>query len=217
MSDNIDPIAGSRPEDQPPMVIPVRRPPRYEGERRSPPPSGGGGGVGKFLLALVLLASLALNFLLCLGFFVANMPGADPDDSVRILEKHWSGPKEAKDKIAVVKVEGVLVDELMTSTLKAIDKAAKDDSVKAVVVRINSPGGTITASDEIHKRLMELREGTSPRFASPKKPVVASMGAIAASGGYYVAMPAQHIYAERTTITGSIGVYSAFINVHELA
>jgi len=198
------------------MVIPVRRMARAEADR--PRSSGGGGGVGRFLLVLFLLASIALNFLFCLGFFaLSRMSGTDIDDA-RIIEKHWSGPKSGtSNKIAIIKVEGVLIDKMMNSTLKAIDKAAQDDNVKAVVVRINSPGGTVTASDEIYKHLIELRDGSSPRFTSPAKPVVASMGAIAASGGYYVAMPAKHIYAERTTITGSIGVYVSMINVQKLA
>jgi protease-4 len=219
MSDSLDSSA-PRPDDLPPMVIPVRRGPRPELERRPPPPPPPSGGAGKFLLALLLLGSIALNFLLCFGIFAiggVSLGGAGGDESAYIREKHWSGNKSAKDKVAIVNVEGVLVDELMGSTLAAIDKAAKDDNVKAVVVRINSPGGTITASDDIHKRLIELRDGSSPRFTSAKKPLVASMGAIAASGGYYVAMPAQHIYGEKTTITASIGVYSSMINIHKLA
>lgn len=105
---------------------------------------------------------------------------------------------------------------MMGYTHKQIDKAAKDPDVKAVVVRINSPGGTITASDEIHRRLSELRDGNSPRYSSSAKPLIISMGPMAASGGYYIAMPGKYIFAEKTTITGSIGVYAEFLNVAEL-
>jgi protease-4 len=96
---------------------------------------------------------------------------------------------------------------------RQIERAGKDKNVKAVVLRINSPGGTITSSDDIHHRLTELRDGKDDRAG---KPLVVSMGAVAASGGYYIAMPAKVLYAERTTITGSIGVYASFPNVKEL-
>jgi protease-4 len=88
--------------------------------------------------------------------------------------------------------------------------------VKAVVVRINSPGGTITSSDDLHKRLVELRDGNADKH-TPPKPLVVSMGSIAASGGYYIAMPAKTILAERTAITGSIGVYAALPDATELS
>ena len=86
---------------------------------------------------------------------------------------------------------------------------------KAVVLRVNSPGGTITASDDLYHRLVRLREGTAPH-ASGKKTLVVSMGSLAASGGYYISMPAEYLFAEETTLTGSIGVYAAFPNVAEL-
>ena len=94
----------------------------------------------------------------------------------------------------------------------------RDPHVKAVVVRIDSPGGTIGASEDIHRELTRLRSGQHPRFPDAKaKPLVASMGSIAASGGYYIAMPAETVFAEKTTLTGSIGVFAALPNVSELA
>src|ERR1051326_7202085 len=99
---------------------------------------------------------------------------------------------------------------------KQIDQAAKDDGVKAVVLRINSPGGTISASDELYYHLLELRDGSALKH-TPPKPLVVSMGSIAASGGYYLAMPAKTLFAERTCLTGSIGVYAAFPNMTELS
>src|SRR5262249_52706589 len=73
------------------------------------------------------------------------------------------------------------------------------------------------ASDDLHKALMRMRDGKSPRVpdARPKK-LVASMGSIAASGGYYIAMPAEQVFAEPTTITGSIGVFASLPNVSEM-
>ncbi len=217
-SDHTDPASGHPPEPQPPMALPARRPrPDYDRYREPPPRSNG---FGRAILVLLLLASLALNLGLCClavsGLRLFKMAGAEDDFATQIYEKHWSGNPDSHDKVAVIRIEGMLVDEMMAYAHKQIDTAAKDSDVKAVVVRINSPGGTITASDEIYKRLTELRDGSSPRYSNTAKPLVVSMGSMAASGGYYVAMPGKYIFAEKTTITGSIGVYAQFFNVAEL-
>lgn len=91
--------------------------------------------------------------------------------------------------------------------VEAIDKAADDDSVVAIVLRIDSPGGDALASDLIWRAAMLARD---------KKPVIASMGDVAASGGYYVAAAAHHIIAEENTITGSIGVFGLLFNAEGL-
>jgi protease-4 len=79
---------------------------------------------------------------------------------------------------------------------------------------IDSPGGTISASEEIHRLLTQVRDGKMRKFPDSKpKKIIVSMGAIAASGGYYIAMPGEKIFAEKTCITGSIGVYASFPNV----
>ena len=83
-----------------------------------------------------------------------------------------------------------------------------DDDVKAVVLRVNSPGGSATASEIILREVRLLREAG--------KPVVVSMGNVAASGGYWIASLADRIVAEPTTITGSIGVFSLFLNLEDL-
>lgn len=88
-------------------------------------------------------------------------------------------------------------------------QAAKDDSVKAIVLRINSPGGSAAASQEIYQAVEQYREKT-------KRPVVASMADVAASGGYYVAAPCDKIVALPATLTGSIGVLMETIEYHEL-
>lgn len=113
--------------------------------------------------------------------------------------------------IALVTVEGTIVDGAGTSSplggtsaagsdaiVHAIEEARDDDDVKAIVVRVDSPGGSGAASDLIYRALTLARE---------KKPVVISMGSAAASGGYYVAIGGQSIWAEPTTVTGSIGVF----------
>lgn len=113
--------------------------------------------------------------------------------------------KRSKDKIAVIYAVGEIAggegsDEAIGSERisRAIRKARLDDAVKAIVFRINSPGGSALASDVILREIKLARE---------KKPVVASMGDLAASGGYYIACAADTILASPTTLTGSIGVF----------
>ena len=120
-----------------------------------------------------------------------------------------------KDRIAVVYAQGDIVygkgkagqisEEGMR---KAFEKAAADDKVKAVVLRVNSPGGVSITADNIWKMVEDIKA---------EKPVVVSMGNYAASGGYYIACGADCIFAEPTTITGSIGVFAYVPNVEKLA
>ena len=124
------------------------------------------------------------------------------DTTHGIQERYHSGTKHARDKIAVITVDGVIL-EGRGFVKHQIDRVRDDENVKAVVVRVNSPGGTITGSDYIHHHLAKLRQ-------EKKVPMVVSMGGVAASGGYYLAMAVgdqpKSIYAEPTTTTGSIGV-----------
>src|SRR5262249_23298771 len=140
-----------------------------------------------------------------------------PDTSaIPLTEQHHSGKSGASNKVAIITLDGVLVEGLLNYAHKQIDQAAGDKHVKAVVVRINSPGGSITASDDLQRRLTELRDGNAKK-KHDGKPLLVSMGSMAASDGYYVAMPGQTLFAERTTMTGSIGVYTSFPNVKKLA
>ena len=114
------------------------------------------------------------------------------------------------DKIAVVDIGGVIFNERskgffgagenpVSLFVEKIDKAQADRNVKALVLRINSPGGGVTASDIMHHRVMQYKAATG-------KPVIAVMVDVAASGGYYIACAADTIVAHKTTVTGSIGV-----------
>lgn len=125
-----------------------------------------------------------------------------------------------KDKIEVVHLSGMIIDKTdggvfssstgsASSALKQLRKALKEDKVKAVLLRVNSPGGTVSTSQELHAAVMELRKGG--------KPVVVSMGDLAASGGYYVSCAADRIYANAGTLTGSIGVIMNLANFKGLA
>lgn len=110
-----------------------------------------------------------------------------------------------KDKVAVIYVDDVIIQS--RDYLKSIKKIKDNDTVKAVLVRINSPGGAVGPSQEIYSELEALSEDL---------PVVASLGNVAASGGYYIACAADTIYANPGTITGSIGVIAQFANFKEL-
>ena len=109
-------------------------------------------------------------------------------------------------RVAIVELEGPLVD--VDDLLRELKAHRDNPLVKAVVLRINSPGGVVGPTQELHAAVMRLREAG--------KPVVASLGAVAASGGYYVAVAADRIYANPGTLTGSIGVIFQLPNVDGL-
>ena len=120
---------------------------------------------------------------------------------------------KATDKVAVLYAEGQIVDEgaegiVEGKILKTIKKIYKDDNVKAIVFRVNSPGGSADASEQIWHAMKMLQDKGLP--------VVVSMGDYAASGGYYISCNADYIYAEPTTITGSIGIFGTVPNINRL-
>ncbi len=119
----------------------------------------------------------------------------------------------SSNRIAVIFAEGEIVDGNADGAIssekfaKEIRKARKDENIKAIVLRVNSPGGSILASDVIWREMSEAKK---------VKPVIVSMGEVAASGGYYIAAPADTIVAQPNTITGSIGIFGILFNVQEL-
>tara|TARA_B100001093_G_scaffold505422_1_gene562753 strand:- start:291 stop:2048 length:1758 start_codon:yes stop_codon:yes gene_type:complete len=122
--------------------------------------------------------------------------------------------KFKKEKVAVIYAQGEIKSGEGSETVigserisKAIRKARKDEKVKAIVLRVNSPGGSALASDVIWREM---------KLANEEKPVVVSMGDVAASGGYYIACASDKIYASPNTITGSIGVFGMMPNIEEL-
>jgi len=172
-----------------------------------------------FGLSVLLNVAAALLLILgCLGLFVAGSSVGDAGGSLSgtMIEKNYSGTSSSKGRVAIITLDGVIMEGMLGFANKQIEQAAKDKDVKAIVLRINSPGGSITASDELHRKLEDLRKGNPTKKYAPKNLVV-SMGSLAASGGYYVAMPAESIFAEKSTMTGSIGVYAALLNFAELA
>jgi protease IV len=109
-------------------------------------------------------------------------------------------------KVAIVDIEGVIVDA--DDVLRELKDHLEDPSVRAVVIRINSPGGVVGPTQEVYAAIQRLQKA--------QKPVVASLGAVAASGGYYIAAAADQIYANPGTLTGSIGVIMQLANVEGL-
>ncbi len=197
----------TNPEDPVPPAPPSVPPPLP----RRPRPL-----LGCFFTLSMLLNVLAVFVLLlgCLGLLLYTPLGTTTDRP--LLEKLHSGSANATDTIAIVSLDGVILEGLVSFTQQQIDQASRDSHVKAVVLRINSPGGSITASEELYRRLQELANGDA-RKGTAARPLVVSMASIAASGGYYVAMPGQVLYAEPTTLTGSIGVFVGLPNVKQLA
>jgi protease-4 len=160
-----------------------------------------------FLLTALTLVVVSLFLMSFLGIYSDYF-----DTTNGITEKYVSGSKTGSDKIAILSIEGVIM-EGDGFVKHQIDRIKEDDNVKAVVVRVDSPGGTVTGSDYIYHHLTKLRE-------EKEIPVVVSMGAIAASGGYYVSMAVgdqeKSIYAEPTSTTGSIGVIVPHYNISGL-
>lgn len=111
------------------------------------------------------------------------------------------------DKIAVVEINDVIITS--ESTVEEIKKFREDKSIKAIILRLNTPGGGVAASQEIYEEVRKTRESG--------KIVVVSMGSIAASGGYYIAVGSNLIVANPGTLTGSIGVIAQFMSIKDLA
>jgi protease-4 len=144
-----------------------------------------------FLMALLTLGGIFAFFLILI-----------------VLVTGWFGQRTGLSlgaKVGVVEVEGVILSS--RQTIEELTRFRDDDSVRAVVLRIDSPGGGVAPSQEICEEVAKLAD---------VKPVVASMASVAASGGYYIAAPATRIIANSGSITGSIGVIMEFTNVEEL-
>lgn len=158
-----------------------------------------------FISAVLLIAVLS---------FVVSLLGGNNNNEPKVA---------VGDRVAVINISGPIVDgssveqtllggtQVATSgqLMKEIRDAAADSSVKALVLHINSPGGSVTAAEEVGRELERFKETT-------KKPIVTSMGDQAASAAYWLASYSDVIYANSSTLTGSIGVYMPYMNVEDL-
>ncbi len=202
--------------DQPPSPQPQGRPPvdpsfsapppppPYAQPYYGPPPKAAGGVASKVassLIATILVSSIIMNIYFVIIF--AQQVSVGP-----IVEQtHREG--ETEKRIAILPVIGVIDDETAVFVSQAID-ALNDDPPAALVLRVNSGGGSVGASDRIWHYITTFQE------AHPDIKIVASYGSYAASGGYYVSAMADEIYAENTCVTGSIGVMGQLFTVEGL-
>ena len=169
-----------------------------------PPPQQRRFGVGRAILigalVMLLLFSVVLNLVLIAGSLGGGPAG---------IQQLTVQPGGGADKIVVIPVRGIIDTGMSAQFDRFMDMAQADRAVKAVIIEIDSPGGTVTASDEIYNRIKT--------FKSKKPvPVVVSMGSLATSGGYYAACGADYVFAQPTTFTGNIGVLLPRYNFSKL-
>ncbi len=202
----------------PPLITPSSPPPSPPVIAASAEPRSGRPWI--WVLGIVLVLGLAaLGILMKGASFVMNL--AEPAEFAhlggsRLFEVSVDN-ESASDKIAIIKVDGIITGsalemyglDMVESIKDQFELAAKDSDVKAVILKVNSPGGEVMASDDIAQIIRNFQKKT-------KKPVIASMGSLAASGGYYVSAPCRWIVANDLTITGSIGVIMQTVNYRGL-
>ena len=148
----------------------------------------------RILIGLGVIAALLVFFFTVL-FFIGRYTGGR------------SSRFAFGDKIAIVEVKGVITQS--SGVIEDLQQYLADDGVKAIILRVDSPGGGVGPAQEIYREIMRIR-------STSKKKVVTSMGSVAASGGYYIACASDRIVANPGTITGSIGVIMQFSNLEEL-
>jgi protease-4 len=185
---------------QPPMTPPTVNIPDFSSAVYDPSVKKKKGSGWKVFWGIVLVLSILANGVMFLGMIgmgaVIAAGGGSADNG--LIEKVLVDGSRAT-KIAVINIEGVIEGDMSEFVKRQIETAEKDDSVKALIVRIVSPGGAVSSSDQIHYYISRFKKSTN-------KPVLAFMQSIAASGGYYSAVACDSIMAEPTVITGSIGV-----------
>lgn len=195
------------PPSVPPPLAPIT--PRAR-SRRS--------GRGWLVFALILLVLLVVGVVTQVGHFLTSFTAVGPlaAGDHRWLEEVVLEENHSRHKIALLEIEGMITSlvggpggGLVELIEKQLRRAAEDAAVRAVVLHLETPGGEVVASDEIARLIREFQ-------AKSGKPVVAAMGAIAASGGYYVAAPCRWIVAHELTLTGSIGVIMSSFNYRGL-
>jgi protease-4 len=219
--ENIPPSFSPPPPPPPPPVIAAAAP----APRKSR---------GWMIVAIILIVLLGFSLL---GNFTQFITRAlSFNHGFRTVSAREVGPKldecvlednSSHNKIAVITVDGIITSHTaddagnsMVDVIKAqLDRAADDDSVKAVILKVDSPGGEVMASDQINKAIADFETDEADdagKHDGKGKPVICSMGSLAASGGYYISAPCRWIVANQLTLTGSIGVIMHGINYRGL-
>jgi protease-4 len=190
-----------------------------------PPPTKPRRGRGWMIFAIILLVLLCISLFGNLTQFVSRMltfnNGFRPSMARDIgpkLEECVLEDNDARNKIAVIEVDGIITSHEadpagnnMVDVIKAqLNRAKEEASVKAVILKVDSPGGEVMASDQINKLFAKFQSGPGG------KPVICSMGSLAASGGYYISAPSRWIVADDLTLTASIGVIMEGLNYRSL-
>ena len=193
-----------------------------------PPPLRPRKSRGWMIFAIILLVVLMFSMLINFTQFISHALSFNRNFTTGItrevgprLEECLLKDNDARSKIAVVSVDGIITDRAtdqagnsMVDVIKAqLDRAKEDDRVKAVILKVDSPGGEVMASDEINKAIADFQ---LDKPSERGKPVICSMGSLAASGGYYISAPCRWIVANDLTITGSIGVIMETLNIRKL-
>lgn len=196
----MNPSGAFTPPQPPPAFPPMPPMPPFAPWGPPPPPPRRRGRGLLILLVLLLVGSMFVN-LIQMG---SSLGSSGTQSSV----VRQGDPTQV---VAVVPVEGMIGDRTAEQFNKFFDQIDKDSRVKAVVIHVETPGGSVAASDEMHHRIERFKADHS------QVPIVVSMGGMATSGGYYISAPADYIFASPTTWTGNIGVLAPMYNVSDLA
>jgi len=193
-------MMSSTPPPMPPNMMPpnfMMPPPMF-----MPPPKQGGGfarSIFTVLATTILGLSLTLNvYLILTSALVGGSSG---------LREGTIADGDPTQKIAVIPLVGLIDQDASTQFARFMRTAEQDEHVKGIVIHVDSPGGTVSAADEIYHRIQDYK------LKKPTTPVVVSQAGLAASGGYYVSCAADYIMAQPTTLTGNIGVLMPRFNV----
>lgn len=173
-----------------------------------PPPPPRKSALGRFarttfttLAGLLVLASITLNIYLLLWLAASTSSGID----TTVIEDG-----RVSNTIAIIPVRGMILDGTVTTFANMIKQAEDNPDVQAIIIDMDTPGGSVTASDEIYHRIQLFKDRT-------QLPVIVSMRAMGTSGGYYIACGADYIFAQRSTMTGNIGVMMSRFNLSKFA
>lgn len=165
--------------------------------------------LGRVLLTFAIFALLGLSFLLNLLLMAGGSSG---DESMAIAQVLKAG--DDKQRIAVVEIAGPIDGNTSARFARLMDQVEREPNIQALVIEVDSPGGTVTASDEIYDRILRYKKARTA--AGKNAGVVVTMRSMATSGGYYVSCAGDYLFAEQTTLTGNIGVLMTSFNVSAL-
>ena len=210
-----EPQQPQEPQTPPPPPPPVQEPPVMHNipdfNTYNPYPVKKKGSGWKIFWGIVITLSILANgfmFLMLIGMGTILAAGSSPATDDGLVEDVLVSGSYSR-KIAVININGIIDGTMSTWVQRQFNRAETDDAVRAIIVRIDSPGGDVASSDQIHYYINRFKQRTG-------KPVLCFMQSVAASGGYYSAVACDEIMAEPTVITGSIGVIMNYMVLKDL-